>query len=498
MTEVRSENVARRYKAERRFRFYGAAALAVTALFLTVLLADVVIKSIPAFTETRVELEVKIDPAKVDAAKPLTGDYDAMIKEAFRDLFPGVKGRADRKALTGLLSSGAGDDLRSMVSANPALIGSSVKVPVLLSDDADLYAKGLQTDTRATPGVFTLQFAPLEAEETYQLTGDAAAGQLSFAVGDIIRFEGGALRITAVENGTVSAEVMTAPPEAIETLAPGQWDVLSFTVAEANRRVTDKQALWLEQLEDEGRIETSFNWRFFTAGDSREPELAGIRGALVGSLLTVAVALALALPLGIAAAIYLEQFAPKNRFTDIIEVNINNLAAVPSIIFGLLGLAMFLNVFGMPRSAPVVGGLVLALLVLPTIIIASRAALKAVPPSITEAALGVGASHQQAVFHHVLPLALPGIMTGTILGLARAFGETAPLLMIGMVAFIADVPHGFTDAATVLPVQVFLWSDLPEVAFQSKTAAAIIVLLAVLFALNAAAIYLRKRFERRW
>jgi phosphate transport system permease protein len=219
---------------------------------------------------------------------------------------------------------------------------------------------------------------------------------------------------------------------------------------------------------------------------------------LIGSLLTVAIALGLSLPLGVAAAIYLEQFARKNRWTDLIELNINNLAAVPSIIFGLLGLAIFLNVFGLPRSAPLVGGLVLALLVLPTIIIASRAALRAVPPSIKEAALGVGASQQQAVFHHVLPLALPGILTGAILGLARAFGETAPLLMIGMVAFIADVPHGFSDAATVLPVQVFLWSDLPEIAFQSKTAAAIMVLIVMLFALNAIAIYFRHKFERRW
>lgn len=499
MTEVRSENVAKRYRAERRFRFYGAAALALTALFLAVLLADVVVKSIPAFTEKRVELEVRIDPDKVDAAQPLAGDYEAMVREAFRDLFPEVEGRANRKALSSLLSSGAADDLRSMVGANPGMIGTSIKIPVLLSDDADLYTKGLQTDTKAAPGAFALHLAPLAGEEGYQLTGQASAqGQASLAVGDIIRFDGGALRITKLENGNASAEVLMAPAGALETLASGQWDILRFSVPEANRRITDKQALWLEKLKAEGRIETSFNWRFFTAGDSREPELAGIRGALVGSLLTVTVALALALPLGIAAAIYLEQFAPKNRFTDIIEVNINNLAAVPSIIFGLLGLAIFLNVFGMPRSAPVVGGLVLALLVLPTIIIASRAALKAVPPSIIEAALGVGASHQQAVFHHVLPLALPGIMTGTILGLARAFGETAPLLMIGMVAFIADVPHGFTDAATVLPVQVFLWSDLPEIAFQSKTAAAIIVLLAVLFALNAAAIYLRKHFERRW
>jgi phosphate transport system permease protein len=210
------------------------------------------------------------------------------------------------------------------------------------------------------------------------------------------------------------------------------------------------------------------------------------------------VTLIICLPLGVGAAIYLEEFAPKNRFTDIIEININNLAAVPSIVFGLLGLAMFLNFFGMPRSAPVVGGLVLALLVLPTIIIASRAALKAVPPSIKEAALGVGASHQQAIFHHVLPLAVPGIMTGTIIGMAHALGETAPLLMIGMVAFIVDVPQAITDAATVMPVQIYLWSDLPELAFQAKTAAAIIVLLAFLFVMNALAIYTRKRFERRW
>ncbi len=245
-------------------------------------------------------------------------------------------------------------------------------------------------------------------------------------------------------------------------------------------------------------VERHVSWRLFSNGDSREPELAGLRGAIMGSLFTVFVALVLGLPIGVAAAVYLEQFAPKNRWTDLLEVNINNLAAVPSIIFGLFGLAMFLNLFGMPRSAPLVGGLVLALLVLPTIIIASRAALKAVPPSIKEAALGVGASDQQAVFHHVLPLALPGVLTGAILGLARAFGETAPLLMIGMVAFIADVPKGFTDAATVLPVQIYLWSDLPELTFQSKTAAAIMVLIAILFSLNAVAIYLRKKFERRW
>lgn len=263
-------------------------------------------------------------------------------------------------------------------------------------------------------------------------------------------------------------------------------------------QIDEKQASWLAALKDKGFIRHGFAWSFFTQGDSREPESAGIKGALVGSILVIAVTLLVALPLGVAAALYLEEFAPKNWLTDLIEVNINNLAAVPSIIFGLLGLAVFLNGFGLPRSTALAGGLVLALLVLPTIIIASRAAIRSVPPSIKEAALGVGASHMQAVFHHVLPLAVPGILTGTILGVARALGETAPLLMIGMIAFIADMPGGFTDAATVLPVQVFLWSDLPEAAFKSRTAAAILVLLVLLFCINALAIYLRNKFERRW
>jgi phosphate transport system permease protein len=278
----------------------------------------------------------------------------------------------------------------------------------------------------------------------------------------------------------------------------GEWRLVTYVTAESNRKPTDQEVAFLERFKDLGKVERQLNWLFFAGGDSREPELAGIRGALMGTALTLLVTLALCLPIGVMAAVYLEEFAPKNRLTDLIEVNINNLAAVPSIVFGLLGLAMFLNFFGLPRSAPLVGGLVLALLVLPTIIIASRAALKAVPPSIKEAALGVGASHQQAVFHHILPLAVPGIMTGTIIGMAHALGETAPLLMIGMIAFIVDVPKSFTEAATVLPVQIYLWSDLPEPAFQYKTAAAIIVLLLFLFVMNGAAIWLRKKFERRW
>jgi phosphate transport system permease protein len=273
---------------------------------------------------------------------------------------------------------------------------------------------------------------------------------------------------------------------------------MSRSGAEAERQLNDKQIAWFDALAADGRVKKTFNTTFLTAGDSREPEQAGVWGAFVGTILTMLTTLVLTLPLGIATAIYLEEFAPKNRWTDLIEVNINNLAAVPSIVFGLLGLAMFLGFFGLPRSAPLVGGMVLALIVLPTIIIAGRSALKAVPPSIREAALGVGASPLQVVFHHVLPLAMPGVLTGTIIGMAHALGESAPLMMIGMVAFIVDIPHGVTDAATVLPVQIYLWADSPERAFVERTSAAIMVLLAVLMAMNAVAVLLRRRFERRW
>mgnify|MGYP000520499121 FL=1 len=263
-------------------------------------------------------------------------------------------------------------------------------------------------------------------------------------------------------------------------------------------RLSSKQVQWIEGLHQQGLIELQFNINLFTRGDSREPEQAGIRGAVMGSLLTLVLTLMLSFPIGVAAAIYLEEFAPKNKWTDFIEVNINNLAAVPSIIFGLLGLAIFINFFHVPRSVPIVGGLVLTLMTLPTIIITSRAAIKSVPPSIREAALGMGASKVQMVLHHVLPLALPGMLTGAIIGMAQALGETAPLLMIGMVAFIVDIPGSFTDPATVLPVQIFLWADSPERAFIEKTSAAIMVLLTFLIIMNTSAVWLRKRLERRW
>lgn len=397
--------LAKRHAAEQRFRTSCVAALALTALFLFGLLADITSKGYPAFFEHRLSLDVLVSAEKYDAQKPQASDFQGMVKDAMRSLFPDAVSRADRKVVASLVSDAAADELGYRVLSDPGLVGKTVRIDALLSADADLHLK---------------------------------------------------------------------------------------------RLAVSKNAPFIEQLAKQGNVHRNMAWRFWLNGDSREPEIAGLRGAIIGSVLTVITALLVGLPLGVGAAVYLEEFAPRNRYTDLIEVNVNNLAAVPSIIFGLLGLAIFLNFLGVPRSTPLAGGLVLSLLVLPTIIIAARASLKAVPPSIKEAALGVGASDQHAVFHHVLPLALPGILTGTILALSRAFGETAPLLMIGMVAFIADVPKGFTDAASVLPVQIYLWSDLPELTFQSKTAAAIMVLVAVLMAFNAVAIYLRHKFERRW
>jgi phosphate transport system permease protein len=572
-------------------------AIIFTGLFVLVLLVDIIGKGLPAFIEHRLLLDVTasaeaLDPQNSgDPSKIRTGDFDGIIRGALHDQLPSVTSRTDRKLLNGLLSSGTADDFRNMLVADPSLVGKNIRITALLSDDADQYFKGYQTDVARRSGSSTLTITPegelfrltaagpefaatiaeirqfamriiatdgpeltrLETalaeldrnlnlvdqriESANQLIDPAAVEAataererlaadvqglanrrdsvkarldvLSARLGSgtvqtldvnfpsvIIEAAGGAFKVTEVTDASVLA-VSVIDPQATSAEA-GNWNIVTLETPEANRRISDREAVWLETLNGQGTVESGFAWRFLTSGDSREAELAGIRGALVGSALTLAVTLLICLPLGVGAAIYLEEFAPKNRLTDIIEININNLAAVPSIVFGLLGLAMFLNFFGFPRSAPLVGGLVLALLVLPTIIIASRAALKAVPPSIKEAALGVGASHQQAIFHHVLPLAVPGIMTGTIIGMAHALGETAPLLMIGMVAFIVDVPQGITDAATAMPVQIYLWSDLPEIAFQAKTAAAIIILLVFLFIMNALAIITRKRFERRW
>ncbi len=549
-----------RYRADTRFRWYGIGALAIASAFLCVLLADIFIKGMPAFWQHSLQLEIPlaadvIDPEKKGDARTLLGaDYLALARKAISAAVPGLEGRSERKQLNELLSSGAIDQLRTQVAANPALVGQTIKAQLLLSDTADLYLKGratpvteiappkgtaiasgtsgevtlvsdtadfasplsaVQDDLRLQAKALTLEAERLErgstagaaekiAELRARATGlearasDPGSQSLDSNVPSwVVAINGGIIKVTSLSQASVTGETLI-PLTSTAAAKPGSWQVSTYATPEANRKITDRSVAFLEHLKAGGLVQKNFNWLFFTAGDSREPELAGIRGAVFGSLLTLLVTLGVCLPVGVMAAIYLEKFAPKNRLTDLVEINVNNLAAVPSIVFGLLGLAVFLNYFGMPRSAPLVGGLVLALLVLPTIIITARAALKAVPPSIEEAALGVGASKQQAIFHHVLPLAMPGIMTGTIIGMAHALGETAPLLMIGMVAFIVDVPTSLTDSATALPVQIYLWSDLPEQAFQAKTAAAIIVLLAVLFAMNGTAIWLRKKFERRW
>jgi phosphate transport system permease protein len=554
-TDIR---VRRRYRAEARFKAYGVAALLVAAMFLVVLITDVASKGWPAFTQHALRLDVTV-PAdafegKTDVATIRAADYFPITRDALKAAIPGIESRGQERTLARVLSSGAADVLRDRLVADPGLVGKTVKVPLLLSDDADLYYKGASTSVVSRPGrgvaspsdvsgeVTILTSAndfvenlvaikqdlreraqrlnaeadrlarwgsPTVAARVKELRDEASAlsqrvesprveeGLDSSMPSVLVAINGGLVKITRLSDSAVAGDVLL-PLSSGSEAKPGGWRIVSYTTPESNRKVTDQEVAFLERFRDLGVVERGFNWLFFTSGDSREPELAGIRGALVGTALMLIVTLALCVPIGVLAAVYLEEFAPKNKLTALIEVNINNLAAVPSIVFGLLGLAVFLNFFGLPRSAPLVGGLVLALLVLPTIIIAARAALKAVPPSIKEAALGVGASRQQAVFHHVLPLAMPGIMTGTIIGMAHALGETAPLLMIGMIAFIVDVPKGFTEAATVLPVQIYLWSDLPEVAFQAKTAATIIVLLVFLFVMNGVAIWLRKRFERRW
>ncbi len=421
----RDIGIKRRYAAERRFRAYGIAALAFGIIFLMLLLWSVVSKGYTAFQQTMITMPVEfsqqiIDPQNERATNPqklMTANYPVVARNALAKLLNvSVDDRVAARAIGQMLSDGVRVQLRDLVVANPAIIGTTQTVTLLASGDIDSAFKG-QVD---------------------------------------------------------------------------------LTVSQENRKINDQQLGWMKQLSDSGALAKHFNGGIFVNGASSRPEAAGVGVALIGSFYMMLIVLALSLPIGVAASIYLEEFAPKNRFTDLIEVNINNLAAVPSIVYGLLGLAVFVNFMGLPRSASFVGGLVLTLMTLPTIIIATRAALKAVPPSIRAAALGLGASKMQTIFHHVLPLAMPGILTGTIIGLAHALGETAPLLLIGMVAFVANYPTTPLDPSTALPVQIYMWANEAERAFVERTSGAIIILLLFLILMNVGAILLRRRFERRW
>jgi len=305
------------------------------------------------------------------------------------------------------------------------------------------------------------------------------------------------IRQTVYKNPNLIGKTITVTVPASDQIDQLLKGYIKRDTDESRRKVSNQQIAWADTLKERGVIKKKFNKILFMNPDSRDPELAGIASAVVGSVMILVVAFVLAFPIGVGSAIYLDEFAPKNKFTDFIEININNLAAVPSIVFGLLGLAVFLNFMGMPRSIPLVGGMVLALRVFPTITIATRSAMQGVSPSIVDGALSLGASHTQAVFQQKLPLAAPGILTGSIIGMAQALGETAPLLMIGMVAFVTEVPNSVTEPATALPVQIFLWSDSAERAWAERTSAAIIVLLVVLITMNGFAIWLRNRLEQR-
>ena len=414
-------NLKSRIAKEKRFKAYGIISITTALTLLTILFVSIFSQGYTAFQETRIQLPVYFDQEILDPNKTndwniiKKANFNGLVKQSIRDLFPEVSGRSNKRKLYKIVSSSAEYQIRNIVNNDLSIIGSKQNIWVLADDDVDMLIKGN----------------------------------------------------------------------------------INRNLPENERRIDDQELMWIEYLESENLIKKVFNKTLFSSGDSSESEQSGILVALLGSFYALLITLILSFPIGIATAVYLEEFAPKdNKFVDFIEVNINNLAAVPSIIFGLLGLAIFLNFFEMPRSAPLVGGMVLSLMTLPRIIIPARAALKSVPPSIREGALGLGVSNVQAVFNHVLPIATPGMLTGTIIGMAQALGESAPLLIIGMVAFIVDIPQGFTDPATTLPVQIYLWADTPERGFVERTAAVIMVLLIFLVLMNSLAIYLRKKFEK--
>lgn len=382
-----------------------------------------------------------------------------------------------------------------VTQAWPAFTQTHIKLHLDLSEDM-IAPKGTTDRDTLYRGKWR-QIAKQAVVERFGLGPDDREG-LRSAQNIMTKFLHFEIRDRVVKNPSLigqQVEMWLPTHSDIDQLVKGNID---RKIPEARRQVSDQQIAWVDELAANGDLERKFNTYLFLRGASSNPELAGLKVALIGSAYMMLVVLFLALPLGVAAAIFLEEFAPKNWFVDLVEVNINNLAAIPSIVFGILGLSVFINFFGMPRGSPFVGGLVLSLMTLPTVIIATRAALRAVPPSIREAALGVGASKVQSVFHHVLPLSAPGVMTGTIIGLAQALGETAPLLMLGLLAFVVEAPTTPFDTGTALPVQVYLWSTYAERGFVERTSAAIIVLLVFMLVMNAMAIYLRRQFERRW
>ncbi|HEU4475999.1 MAG TPA: phosphate ABC transporter permease PstA [Methyloceanibacter sp.] len=527
------KNVRRRYAADRRLQAYGIIAIGLAIGLLGILVTSLIVTGGPAFFQTKVNLEIYVDPAKVDPKDPAKGNFRLLVREALLAQVPEPETDKQKTDVVKILTSDAPYILRDYVVAHPDMIGQRITIPIAVSDPFDQLYKGvIPKEVSALTWSQVRYFERLENRGVVVEEAGRTSLKLDVYV-DPARIEAGPppsgdfaslardglqAYLPDVHDTALFAMLADDAPDVIAKRVADDPSLIGKTVqvtlpvagpfAELakgetpmvlNPRFSREQMAAFDALIAKGLISLPFNWELFFNADSRFPERAGLAGAIAGSFYALLVCFLLSFPIGIATALYLEEFAPKNRFTDLIEVNINNLAAVPSVVFGLLGLAVFLGFLGLPRSAPLVGGMVLSLMTLPTIIIATRAALKAVPPSIREAALGIGASKHQVMLHHVLPLAMPGILTGTIIGMAQALGETAPLLLIGMNAFIPSVENiGLLEPATALPTQIFSWADSPERGFVSRTSAAILVLLGFLVVMNMIAIALRHKFERKW
>jgi len=533
-SEQAQKRVKKRYRRDRILQGIGLFAISAAILMLGILLGSLVINGSSALTQSKVTVPVSVSAEEFSADDPFKGNYRKAVRDGFLTYFPDVTGPAQQRQLFRIITSQAATVLRNEVSSNPDLIGTSFFLEVPLSDPFDQLNKGViprqisalnlaqiealeyleqQGAVRTVDGVSVAELnIPIPADQVD--ADDPADGNYRQVLQDQLRrtYAGTAALDYREILGDAAQDKLrdyvAANPQVIGTTINIALPLSEFFDEYHRTRsalirnpvfASTEQIGYYDRLVERGLISQPINWALVTNADSRFPELAGLAGALAGSFFALLVCFLISFPVGIAAAVYLEEFAPKNRWTDLIEVNINNLAAVPSVVFGLLGLAVFISFFGLPRSVPLVGGMVLSLMTLPTIIIATRAALKAVPPSIREAALGIGASKHQVVMHHVLPLAMPGILTGTIIGLAQALGETAPLLLIGMNAFIPAVDQvGILEPATALPTQIYSWADSPERGFVARTSAAILALLAFLILMNAIAIYLRQRFQKKW
>ena len=510
------KRLAKRNAAEKRFRFYGQCAIGFSVLSLFILIFSIFSEASSAFSRHYVVFDLDLAEEFVvpeagnsfeEIASNVSG-FNQIVQANLLETFPAhAENRNLRRELFAIVPRLGVLPIAKETAERPDTIGTTQRFRVVLSDDLDLFLKGQITSRRSIDVGQAGRLGSLRGDQIYSLSD---AGPDGFPVLQevwedarqagslLINMNGSWFKLIDLSGAVMQLEFLAGKLPQIGEQSGAEIDALLLPVPETDRTTSDHQIAWTLALEEAGRIERRLNSSLITHADSTYPELAGAAAAIIGSILTMIVTAVFAIPVGIFAAVYLEEFAPSNRLTGLIEVNINNLAAVPSIVFGLLGASVFLDTFGLPRSVPFVGGLVLGLLVLPTVIIASRAALRSVPPSIRTAALGLGASQTQTVFHHVLPLAAPGILTGAIIAMARALGETAPLLLIGMVAFVNEVPSGPNDEATVLPVLIFKWFSGAERAWEPMTSAVVIILLVLLMAMSLTAVLLRRHFERRW